>query len=273
MARAVSLGRQERYSCRPLCPLYSIRTQPMPHDINAFGQPLGEPLPAWTPPPFPQGQVLTGRFSRLEPLQPQHAADLYLALGQGEREPGWTYLPYGPFASEETFTHWLTSQCRQADPFFYALVNPAGTALGLASYLRITPQAGSIEVGHLHFGAAMARTPMATEAMYLLMQQAFAWGYRRYEWKCNALNMPSRRAAQRLGFSFEGVFRQALVNKGRNRDTAWFAVIDRDWPALQQAFLTWLAEDNFAADGRQRLRLSSLTAPLLVQQDSGFLGA
>ncbi|HMW47641.1 MAG TPA: GNAT family protein [Cellvibrionaceae bacterium] len=246
---------------------------PMPYEINGFGQPLGERLPAWSPPPYPSGQVLKGRYCQLEPLQPHHTADLYRALGTSASDPGWTYLPYGPFASEAEFTQWLSGQCEQSDPFFYALLNPAGEALGLASYLRIAPQAGSIEVGHLHFGAAMARTPMATEAMYLLMQQAFAWGYRRYEWKCNALNGPSRRAAQRLGFSFEGVFRQAMVNKGRNRDTAWFAVIDRDWPALQAAFLTWLAEENFAADGSQRLRLSDLTSPLLVQRDTGFLGA
>ncbi len=245
----------------------------MPPEFNAFGQPLGERLPNWQAPALPTGQRLSGRFCQLEPLHPGHAFDLYQALGTPANDAGWTYLPYGPFACEAEFTQWLSDQMQLSDPFFYALLNPEGVALGLASYLRIAPQAGSIEVGHLHFSAAMARTPMATEAMYLLMQQAFAWGYRRYEWKCNALNGPSRQAAQRLGFSFEGVFRQALVNKGRNRDTAWFAVTDQDWPALQKAFLTWLAADNFAADGSQRLRLSNLTAPLLVQRDTGFLGA
>lgn len=245
----------------------------MPYELNAFGQPIGEPLPAWQPPPRPNGQPLLGRFVRLEPLGPQHTADLYQALCNADNAAGWTYLPYGPFAGEADFSHWLSQQRQQSDPFFYALLNPAGVALGLASYLRIAPDAGAIEVGHLHFAPAMARTPMATEAMYLLMQQAFAWGYRRYEWKCNALNQPSRRAAQRLGFSYEGVFRQAIVNKGRNRDTAWFAVIDKEWPALREAFLTWLAADNFAEGGSQRLRLSRLTEPLLVQRDNGFLGA
>lgn len=245
----------------------------MPYELNAFGQPLGERLPNWTPPPLPSAQPLTGAYCRLEPLRADHAASLYQALGTPASAAGWTYLPYGPFATEAEFSHWLSSQCEQPDPFFYALLNPAGQALGLASYLRIAPQAGSIEVGHLHFASAMARTPMATEAMYLMMAQAFNLGYRRYEWKCNALNQPSRRAAGRLGFAFEGVFRQAIVNKGRNRDTAWFAVIDKDWPALQQAFLTWLAKENFAADGSQRRSLSSLTAPLLAQTDTGLLGA
>ena len=244
----------------------------MPYEHNTFGQPLGELLTDWSPPPAPRPVPLSGRYCRLEPLKPQHAADLYQALCSPQSAPGWTYLPYGPFASETEFNHWLDGLYEQPDPCFYALLNPTGNALGLASYLRIAPAAGVIEVGHLHFSPAMARTPMATEAMYLLMQQAFSWGYRRYEWKCNALNQPSRRAAQRLGFSYEGVFRQAIVNKGRNRDTAWFAVIDQDWPALQQAFLTWLAADNFAADGSQRCRLSSLTVPLLVQKDTGLLG-
>ncbi|MEZ5287532.1 MAG: GNAT family protein [Vicinamibacterales bacterium] len=138
------------------------------------------------------------------------------------------------------------------------------SAAGVASYLRITPAAGTIEVGHIHFSPALQQTPAATEAMYLMMRRAFELGYRRYEWKCDALNAPSRRAAQRLGFSYEGVFRQALVTKGRNRDTAWYACIDAEWPALSRAFERWLAPDNFDAGGRQREALSDLTAPVLV---------
>ena len=140
--------------------------------------------------------------------------------------------------------------------------------MGVASYLRIDARNGAIEVGHLRFSSLLQRTPAATEAMYLMMRNAFALGYRRYEWKCDALNAPSRGAAQRLGMSYEGIFRQATVVKGRNRDTAWFAVIDREWPALQQAFERWLAADNFDSRGQQRVSLSALTAPLLVRRDA-----
>ena len=138
-------------------------------------------------------------------------------------------------------------------------------AAGLASYLRITPESGSLEVGHLAFSPQLQATTAATEALYLLMKHAFDLGYRRYEWKCDALNQPSRRAAQRLGFSFEGIFRQATLYKGRNRDTAWYAVTDKEWPELERAFKTWLRPENFDRDGQQRTSLSNLTAPLLEQ--------
>jgi RimJ/RimL family protein N-acetyltransferase len=243
----------------------------MPYELNEFGQPIGPRVANWTEPPRPILQTLTGNYCRVEPLKPAHASDLYRALGSEQNARGWTYLNYGPFATDAEFADWITSICGQSDPVFYALLSSAGTALGLASYLRIEPAAGSIEVGHLHFSPAMARTPIASEAMYLMMAQAFAWGYRRYEWKCNALNLPSRRAAQRLGFSYEGVFRQAGINKGRNRDTAWFAITDADWPDLQKALLTWLAADNFTAEGQQISALSELTAPLLVMRDTGLL--
>jgi RimJ/RimL family protein N-acetyltransferase len=143
-----------------------------------------------------------------------------------------------------------------ADPLFFAVVDAAsGRAAGVASYLRIDPVNGVIEVGHLAFAPQLQRTRVATEAMYLMMKHAFSLGYRRYEWKCDALNAPSRRAAERLGFTFEGVFRQAIVYKGRSRDTAWFSVIDSEWPVLETAFLAWLDPDNFDADGRQRRSL------------------
>ena len=150
------------------------------------------------------------------------------------------------------------------DPVFFAVLpHDRGAPAGVASYLRITPQSGSIEVGHIHYAPCLQGSIAATEAMFLMMQTAFALGYRRYEWKCDALNVASRRAAQRLGFSYEGIFRQATVYKGRNRDTAWYAAIDKDWPALLEAFTRWLDPANFDAHGDQRLRLSELTAPML----------
>ncbi len=156
----------------------------------------------------------------------------------------------------------------QDDPLFFAIRDlETGHWAGVASYLRITPEAGTIEVGHINLAPELQRTRAATEAMALMMGHAFGLGYRRYEWKCNALNLGSRRAAQRLGFSYEGVFRQAAVVKGRNRDTAWFAAIDEDWPQLSAAFQTWLDPANFDVDGRQRVALSSLTARALVARD------
>jgi RimJ/RimL family protein N-acetyltransferase len=165
----------------------------------------------------------------------------------------WTYLFSGPFSSEQEFTGWLETREDSLDPLYFAIVDEvAGRATGLASYLRIEPAHGSIEVGHLAFSPLLQRTRAATEAMYLMMKHAFDLGYRRYEWKCDALNAASRRAAERLGFTFEGIFRQAVVYKGRNRDTAWYSVIDREWPARAAAFEDWLAPANFDADGRQR---------------------
>ena len=161
----------------------------------------------------------------------------------------------------------LDRECMSNDPLFHAIVdNATGKAIGLASYLRIDPASGSIEVGHINYSPLLQRTPAATEAMYLMMQRVFELGYRRYEWKCDALNARSRAAAQRYGFSFEGIFRQATVYKGRNRDTAWYAIIDREWPALQAAFLQWLDPSNFDADGRQRVRLADLTGVVLKQR-------
>jgi RimJ/RimL family protein N-acetyltransferase len=151
----------------------------------------------------------------------------------------------------------------ETDPLFFTILNTHNQPIGIASYLRINPASGSIEVGHIHFSPTLQRTPAATEAMYLMMQYAFELGYRRYEWKCDALNNRSRRAALRLGLSFEGVFRQATVYKSRNRDTAWFAAIDSEWPTLKVAFETWLKKDNFGHDGTQHLSLSTLTAPIL----------
>ena len=230
------------------------------HSSNEFGQPIGFPLPAWTPPPRPPRETLAGKYCRLEPIHPdRHAAALFAAITTEGEEKSWTYLPYGPFRNLPDYRAWMESYCLGDDPLFFTIIDLADEQpVGVTSYLRIAPESGSIEVGHLHYTSRLQRTPAATEAMYLLMKQAFALGYRRYEWKCDALNAPSRAAAERLGFTFEGVFRQATVYKGRSRDTAWFSVIDTEWPALNEAFQAWLAPDNFDAQGRQRMRLSDL---------------
>lgn len=236
-------------------------THPMTHRINQFGQPIGDPMPHWTPPPAPPHTPLLGRFCRIEPLAVErHATDLYAANRADREGQLWTYLAYGPFANLDDYRAWMTRVAQGSDPLFYAIIETAtGKAVGVASYLRIDPTNGTIEVGHIAYSPHLQRTPAATEAMYLLMQQAFTLGYRRYEWKCDALNAPSRAAAQRLGFTFEGIFRQAVIYKGRNRDTAWYAIIDKDWPALQSAFTQWLAPENFDAHGQQRVRLADLT--------------
>lgn len=240
----------------------------MTHTVNHFGQPIGFAVGNWTPPPAPPRLPLVGRFCRVEPLAVErHAADLYAANHVDGEGRMWTYLAYGPYADFDEYVAWMTRVCQSPDPLFYAIIEPAtGRAVGVAGYLRIDPANGSIEVGHIAYSPRLQRTPAATEAMYLLMQQAFALGYRRYEWKCDALNAPSRAAAQRLGFSFEGFFRQAVIYKGRNRDTAWYAILDKEWPALQAAFTQWLDPVNFDEDGQQRVRLSDLTQPLLHQR-------
>jgi RimJ/RimL family protein N-acetyltransferase len=230
---------------------------------------IGFPLPDWRPPPRPSRETLAGRLCRLEPLDPaRHGDDLYRANALDADPRHWTYLPYGPFADREAYRRWMEATCLGDDPLFFAIVDLAtGAPAGVASYLRIDPGNGSIEVGHLRFSSRLQRKPAATEAMYLMMRRAFELGYRRYEWKCDALNAPSRAAALRLGLSYEGTFRQAMVIKGRSRDSAWFAATDRDWPALDSAFRRWLDPANFDEAGRQRVRLSELTAPLLVARD------
>ena len=240
----------------------------MLHDTNPLGQPLGQALPNWQPPPHPPRRILEGRYCRLEPLDPDlHAEALFAANGLDDEGRNWTYLPYGPFANLAVYRAWVARVSEGEDPLFFAIVEEAtGLAAGVASYLRITPGSGSIEVGHRNYSPLLQRTRAATEAMYLMMEQAFALGYRRYEWKCNAFNAASREGALRLGFSYEGLFRQATVVKGHNRDTAWYAVIDREWPALQAAFLQWLDPANFDSQDQQRVSLSALTAPLLVQR-------
>lgn len=233
---------------------------------------LGQPVPGWTAPNPPDAAVMDGNFVRLERMDPDtHAADLHRAYTG--HDALWDYMPYGPFSSAASYHRWAKETATGNDPVFYVLLDKAtGHCGGVASYLRITPAAGTIEVGHICLSPEIARGRAWTEAMYLMMNWAFSAGYRRYEWKCNALNMASRRAAQRLGFSYEGIFRQAAVVKGRNRDTAWFAIIDAEWPALREAYAAWLSPRNFDAAGRQKERLSDLTRLVRAAEDPALRG-
>lgn len=230
---------------------------------NALGQPIGFPVEGWRPCPSPPRSALEGRYCRVEPLDPDRHADQLFAANAEDREGRiWTYLPYGPFATPAAYRRWMYSGCLGDDPLFHAVIDATdGRAVGVTSYLRIAPETGVIEVGHINFAPRLQRTAAATESMYLMMCRVFDdLGYRRYEWKCDALNEASRRAAERLGFRFEGIFRQATVYKGRNRDTAWYSIIDKEWPALRSAFESWLNPANFDAAGGQRRRLKELTA-------------
>ncbi len=228
---------------------------------NEFGQPIGQPLPQdWVAPPPPAFRDLQGARVRLERLDAKtHAADLFSPADMAADNPSWTYLPYGPFDSLEAYRGWVEGAAAQTDPQFFAILCQAsGQAVGVCSFLRIDPAAGSIEIGHIWMSSSLQRTAMATEAMYLMMRAAFDLGYRRYEWKCDALNAPSQRAAQRLGFTYEGTFRQAAHYKGRNRDTAWYAITDQDWPICKQALEIWLEPENFDKAGHQRMSLDAI---------------
>lgn len=226
--------------------------------FNELGQPIGPPLDSWTPRSRPLRTSMTGCFCRLEPMMPErHAAQLYDAFGKDTEGRNWTYLFADPFTSFESFNHYLLECCCSDDPLFYTIIDEVtDKAVGMASLMRIDPVMGVIEVGHINFSPLMQRSPVATEAMFLMMQRVFdELGYRRYEWKCDNNNAPSKRAAKRLGFSFEGIFRQAVIYKGRSRDTAWFSIIDKEWPQQKQAFQKWLNSENFDADGVQKSSL------------------
>jgi RimJ/RimL family protein N-acetyltransferase len=225
-------------------------------------QPIGAPVD-----PVPSGRsparaALRGAHVRLEPVDvAAHARSLFaLSHGRPEDAALWTYLPYGPFADRGAFEGWLAERARSDDPLFFAVVEEqSGRVSGMASYLNIVPANGSIEIGHIWFAPPLQKTRAATEAIFLMMRHAFDdLGYRRLEWKCNALNEASMRAARRFGFTYEGTFRQHMVVKGRNRDTAWFALLDREWPAVRATFERWLAPANFDAAGRQRISLGAL---------------
>jgi RimJ/RimL family protein N-acetyltransferase len=222
---------------------------------------------AWTPPPLPPRTAIAGRYTRLEPLAPAHAGDLHQAFAEDAAGAMWRYLPHGPFPAPEAYRAWFDGARLLHDPLHFAIRMQDDRLGGTLSLMRITPQAGSIETGWLTFAPRLQRTREATEAVFLLMRWSFEAGYRRFEWKCDAANLPSRRAAERFGLSYEGTFRQAGVVKGRNRDTAWFAAIDAEWPALRAAFDTWLDPANFDAQGRQRQSLADLTRPILAARD------
>ncbi len=240
----------------------------MESSLNELRQPIGKLVIDWVAPGQPHRSRIGGRYCTLEPLSLEaHSTQLFEAFSHDRTGANWTYLPYGPFEDSKHFHIWVAEQSEKLDPLFFAVVESASAvALGVVSYMRITPGAGSIEMGHIHFSPKLQGTAAATEALYLMLQHIFSLGYRRCEWKCNALNEASRKAAARLGFTFEGVFRQAGVVKGRNRDTAWFSMLDQEWPALDQAFQAWLAPKNFSASGLQKHRLSELTANAIVEQ-------
>lgn len=219
------------------------------------------PLLHWKPVIAPAHEPLKGRYLDLEPLDlARHGADLWDALQGPESDPLlWDYLPYGPFAERAVFDAWVAGNAAGADPQFYAVrERQSGCVAGLLSFLRITPKDGVIEIGHIGFGRVMQRSPASTEAVYLLAKRAFELGYRRLEWKCNSRNARSMRAAERLGFVYEGTFRQHMVVKDQNRDSAWFSILDSEWPVRQAAFEAWLAADNFDTEGRQKRGLETL---------------
>jgi len=225
--------------------------------------PLGSLVPSWSPRPLPTLTGISGRICRVEPIDStRHGEALYAAYATDREGRLWTYLPWGPYSGPEELCARIDAVRASGVRPEYALIDLAsGKPFGQASYLNIDPAAGSIEVGGIVYAPAFQRGIAATEAMYLMMRRAFdELGYRRYAWQCNSLNARSRAAATRLGFTFEGIWRQAAVHKGRNRDTAWFSILDSEWPAIKTAFERWLAPENFDAEGGQRMRLSVLTA-------------
>jgi RimJ/RimL family protein N-acetyltransferase len=229
----------------------------MPDTQPDTGQPVGFRVDS-RPARRPEAVTLTGRYGNVERLDPsRHGASLWDAV-RGHNKI-WTYMAYGPFEEEGVFSGWLASRVALTDPYYYAIVEPSGRAIGLATLMSIRPDMRVVEVGNILLGPSLQRTALATEAQYLLARYAVeTLGYRRYEWKCDALNAASRRAALRFGFSFEGIFHDHMIIKGRSRDTAWFAMLEAEWPARKAAFEGWLAPENFAPDGAQRAKLGEL---------------
>lgn len=229
--------------------------------LNNLNQSIGPEVPEWEPRPRPPRTPIEGRTCRLEPLDPaRHGDELFAANALDKEGRNWTYLGVGPFATVDVYRGWLNQVAAVNDPLFHAIVSREnGKAVGVASFMRIDPPNGVIEVGHINYSPLLQRTPIATEAMFLMMSRVFdELAYRRYEWKCDSLNAPSRAAALRLGFTYEGLFRQAVVYKGRSRDTAWYSILDGEWPVLKTAYEAWLAPSNFDAAGQQKRRLPDL---------------
>lgn len=228
---------------------------------NAYGQLVGSALPNWRARPLPPPTPMAGRYCRVEVADTaRHGAGLYEAFAEAPDGRDWTYLSAEWPTAPAQYLDYLREATAKADPLHHAIVEAAtGQPLGTAALMRIDPGNGVIEVGAITYSPRLKRTPAGTEAMYLLMRRAFdELGYRRYEWKCDSLNAASRRAALRYGFRFEGIFRQAVVYKGRSRDTAWFSITDGEWPGVRRGFERWLTPDNFDVDGRQRRSLAEL---------------
>jgi RimJ/RimL family protein N-acetyltransferase len=222
------------------------------------GQPVGLPVDDLTPAPRPGPVTLKGRYGRLEKLKADHAADLWSVFAGHDHV--WTYIGAdGPFATAADFVPCIERRAAADDPYAYAIIDASDRAVGYVTLMRIVPEMRAIEVGHVLYSPALQRTPLGTETQYLLARYVFeTLGYRRYEWKCDALNAPSWRAALRYGFVYEGTFRQYMIAKGRNRDNAWFSILDSEWPARKLNFERWLAPENFDNEGRQKLSLAAL---------------
>jgi RimJ/RimL family protein N-acetyltransferase len=231
---------------------------------------FGEIVESFSIPPHPKGISIEGRLVDLKPLiASEFSEELFISNAIDKEGINWAYLPYGPFDSQIDYAKWIKSFEDGDDPIFFAIISKKlKKAIGIASFLRINPTKGLIEVGHINYSPLLQKTTEATEAMFLMMKWVFDNGYRRYEWKCNALNLKSRRAAQRLGFSYEGVFRQMTISKGRNRDTAWFAIIDKEWAEIERCFDQFLSESNFDNNGKAKVSLTSLTETLLYKVDN-----
>lgn len=233
--------------------------------VNEYGQPIGDAVLDWATRPQPGRVTLTGRTCRLEPLDPvKHVDDLFAAFSLAPDGRDWTYMAVERFDDIKTFREYIETIAQGTDPRFYAVIDLTnGKSVGMLSLCRIKPQHGVIEVGYVSFSPLLKQTVQSTEAQFLLMSYAFdELGYRRYEWKCDSLNAPSRKAALRLGFKFESIFRNAVVYKNHNRDTAWFAIIDKEWPALKTVFEEWLAPENFDGDGKQIKTLAAFQESL-----------
>lgn len=233
----------------------------MSPSTNVYGQPIGCALPEWHPRAWPNFATFHGAYCRLEPLSAErHACELYAAYALAADGRDWTYMATGPFADEAAYVAYVQKIAGGRDPMHFAVIDAGSNrAVGTLALMRIDATHGTIEVGHVAFSPLLQQTRMATEAHCLLMRYAVEQlGYRRYEWKCDSCNQPSRKAALRLGFQFEGTFRQAMVYKGRSRDTSWFSIIDSEWPQVKKGFERWLAAENFTADGVQRARLEAL---------------
>lgn len=231
------------------------------YNKNEFNQLVDIHIENWAPLRRPSKTVIQGQYCMLELLNiNKHATNLFDSISTDNQGESWTYLPYGPFYTYPEFEEWLRVTMSDNDTLLYAVLDiNTQLPIGIAGYLRINPEHGAIEVGHLHFSKLLKRTPAATEAMYLMMHYTFEeLKYRRYEWKCNALNQASRDAALRFGFTFEGIFRQCNVFKNRNRDTAWFSILDKEWPEIRERFKRWLSPNNFDHQGNQRISLREI---------------